>query len=443
MRDSPHPRPLRHRAFRCLGVLCVLGGLALLSGCGKDTVDRHTSLSDLLVVADENTPENLAEDAAVPAAPSTSPQIFAGAPEYPAQFRRGPIQFGAGGFVQRPPIAQAPQPDPPLPPIRPRLAEPTPAPSTGPIFGGRTELANFDHSPFPFEGSRPDRDSEFFNVREPARRGHRTVSGRIYWAHETYNERRSLLHVPEGFDPDRPSVLVFFFHGHRARLERDIRDRYLLAEQISASGMNAVIVAPQFAVEANDSSIGRFWEPGFMKHYLDEAALKLSRMIGRPEKRLAFERMPIIVVGYSGGFEPAGYALRNSGIRERISGVVLLDAAYGQFAAFSHWMATIPEGFFLSAYTSSTASGNRRLMESLSDTGQSYITHMPPKLQAGARIFISAPVPHESYVTQSWTHYPLADMLRRLPDLPRRRGGEDLATSTIPPRSRHSASAQR
>jgi hypothetical protein len=424
-----------------VGALCVLGGLALISGCGKDSVDRHTSLSDLVVMADENTAENLAEDVATPPAPTaSSPQIFAGAPEYPTQFRRGPIQFGAGGFVQRPPIAQAPQSDPPLPPVRPRLAEPMPAPGVAPYFGGRTELVNFDHSPFPFEGSRPDRDTEFFDVKEQARRGHRTASGRIYWANETYNERRSLLHVPEGFDPDRPSVLVFFFHGHRARLERDIRDRYLVAEQISASGMNAVIVAPQFAVEANDSSIGRFWEPGFMKLYLDEAAQKLSRMIGRPEKRLVFERIPIIVVGYSGGFEPTGQALRNSGLRQRISGVVLLDAAYGQFDVFSHWMSASPEGFFLSAYTSSTAPGNRRLMDSVSEAGQSYITHMPAKLQPGSRIFILAPVSHESYVTQSWTQYPLADMLRRLPDLPRRRGGEDLATSSIPLRSRYSTS---
>ena len=440
MRQSFPTRQSRHRASRWMMGLCVMAGLGLLAGCGKDAADRNATLGDLIEIADKGQVDDPTEDS--PSSPaqshSAAAQVFAAAPEYPDQFRRGPIRFDDRGFVQRPPIAQAQPPAPPTPlaPLRPRIAETAPSPGA-PVFAGRTELASFDQSPFPFEGSRPDWEQPFFNVNEQGRRGHRTSSGRIYWANETYHERRSLLHVPEGFDPDRPSVLIFFFHGHRARLERDIRDRYLVAEQITASGMNAVIVAPQFAVEANDSSIGRFWEPGFMKLYLDEAAQKFARMIGRPDKRIAFERMPIIVVGYSGGFEPTGQALKNSGIRERIRGVVLLDAAYGQFGAFSQWMRTTPEGFFLSAYTSSTARGNRQLMDAVSEAGQSYRTQMPTQLQPGARIFISAPVSHESYVTDAWAHYPLADLLRRLPDLPRRKGSEPLVTSSLPQRSRN------
>jgi hypothetical protein len=410
--------------------------LGLRTGCGKDASERNSSLSDLIEISELPNEAEPAQDTATPAEKQASgaAQVFAGAPDYPDQFRRGPVQFGDRALVQRPPIAQPAAPEQPIrpPAPRPRIAEPLPAPS--PLFAGRTELATFDHSPFPFNGSRPEWDAPFFNVNEQGRRGHRTSSGRIYWAHETYNERRSLLHVPEGFDPDRPSVLVLFFHGHRARLERDIRDRYLIAEQITASGMNAVIVAPQFAVEANDSSIGRFWEPGFMKLYLDEAAQKMARMMGRPDKKLAFERMPIVVIGYSGGFEPTGHALKNSGIRERVRGVVLLDAAYGQFAAFSQWMRSTPDGFFVSAYTSSTARGNRQLMDGVGETGQSYRTQMPAQLQPGARVFISAPVSHESYVTEAWAHYPIADVLRRLPDLARRRNAEPLVTSSIPQR---------
>ena len=436
MRQPYQSQQPRRRPSRWMAGLCVLAGLALVTGCSKEAIDRNSALSDLIEIADKDSPDEVPEDATTQAATTAAKQVFAGTPEYPDQFRRGPVQFGDRGFVQRPPIAQpnAPEPPKPLAPQRPRMAEP--APSTAPIFGGRTELASFEHSPFPFEGSRPDWDTPFFNVHENGRRGHRTSSGRVYWANETYHERRSLLHVPEGFDPDRPSVLVLFFHGHRARLERDIRDRYLVAEQITASGMNAVIVAPQFAVEANDSSIGRFWEPGFMKLYLDEAAQKLARMMGRPEKRNAFERMPIIVIGYSGGFEPTGHALKNSGIRDRIRGVVLLDAAYGQFGAFAQWMRAAPDGFFVSAYTASTAQGNRQLMAAATDAGQSYRTQMPPQLQAGARVFISAPVSHESYVTEAWAHYPISDLLHRLPDLVRRRGSEPMVTSSLPARRR-------
>lgn len=434
------PDPTGRRLARWAAGMCVGLGLVALSGCGADSGRGESPLGALTESSDAPAP---GAEQVSPEAPTQAPraaqdpaveQVFSGAPDYPDQFRRGPVQLSAPGFVQRPPIASPSAPQPAAS-ARPRLAEP--APRRPQPFAGRTELASFDHSPFPFNGSRPNSDEPFFNVREQGRLGHRTSSGRVYWAHQTYRERRSLLHLPEGFDPDKPSVLVLFFHGHRASLERDVRDRYLVAQQITDSGMNAVVVAPHFAIEANDSSIGRFWEPGFMKLYLDEAAQKLARMMGRADKRSVFERMPIIVVGYSGGFEPTGQALANSGIRDRVRGVVLLDAAYGRFDAFSQWMRTNPQGFFLSAYTSSTARGNRQLMETVSEAGQSLRTQMPAQLRPGARVFISAPVSHESYVTEAWAPYPLADLLRRLPDVPRRKDVDPRVTSSLPNRAQN------
>jgi hypothetical protein len=46
--------------------------------------------------------------------------------------------------------------------------------------------------------------------------------------------------------------------------------------QITAAGVNAVLVAPQFAVNAADSSAGKFWEPNGFQRFLDEAAVKLT-----------------------------------------------------------------------------------------------------------------------------------------------------------------------
>ena len=49
-------------------------------------------------------------------------------------------------------------------------------------------------------------------------------------------------------------MIVVFFHGNGATLERDVRDRQLVPQQISDSGVNAVLLAPQLAVNAADSS---------------------------------------------------------------------------------------------------------------------------------------------------------------------------------------------
>lgn len=431
------PDLFRRHLFRWAGACCVALALAAVSGCTRDPGNQEATLGELSDANGEASPGAAQASVQDPrqasqlARGSTEAHVFSSVPDLPDQFRREAIQLSPGGFVQRPPIASA-STSASASSNRARPAEPVLKFSQP--FAGQTELAVFDHSPFPFNGSRPSSDEPFFNVREQGWLGHRTSSGRVYWAHQTYRERRSLLHIPEGFDPDKPSVLVLFFHGHRASLERDVRDRYLVAQQITASGMNAVVVAPHFAIEANDSSIGRFWETGFMRLYLEEAAQKLAQMISRADKRLVFERMPIIIVGYSGGFEAAGQALAHSGIRDRIRGVVLLDAAYGRFDGFSQWMRTTPQGFFLSAYTSSTARGNRLLMAMVSEAGQGLRTQMPAQLLPGARVFISAPVSHENYVTEAWAPYPLADLLRRLPDLPRRKEAAAHFTSSLPNR---------
>src|SRR4029450_13009064 len=88
-------------------------------------------------------------------------------------------------------------------------------PQSLPVKEPLTKLVEFDSAPFPFDGGR-----------------------------RSYNDRRVLLHIPKAFGSGRPGLSVLFFHGHRATLERDVPDRQQVPAQISASGMNAVLVAP-------------------------------------------------------------------------------------------------------------------------------------------------------------------------------------------------------
>ena len=120
--------------------------------------------------------------------------------------------------------------------------------------------------------------------------------------------------------------MVVFFHGHGANLATDVRDRQLVPAQITAAGANAVLVAPQFAVDAADSSAGKFWEPNGFKRFLDEAAVKLRATVRRSARRLTFARMPIVIVSYSGGFGPTLAVLDRGGVRSRVRGLVLLDS---------------------------------------------------------------------------------------------------------------------
>jgi len=93
-------------------------------------------------------------------------------------------------------------------------------------------------------------------------------------------------------------------------LERDILDRQKVPAQISASGINAVLVAPQFAVNARDSSAGKFWEPGAFDRFIREAAGKLASLHGDPRASQAFSNMPVVIVAYSGGYLATSWSLK-------------------------------------------------------------------------------------------------------------------------------------
>ena len=194
-----------------------------------------------------------------------------------------------------------------------------------------------------------------------------------------------LVHIPENFDAQKPGVIVVFFHGNGATLERDVRDRQLVPQQISDSGVNAVLLAPQMAVDAADSSAGKFWQPGGFKRFMDESVGNLAKLYGDPASAKAFEKMPIVIVGYSGGFLPTAWSLEVGGISDRVRGVILLDAVYGELDKFASWIENHRNGFFVSSYTHYTAPRDHELMSMLRGKGIAVSESMDASAAPGQR----------------------------------------------------------
>ena len=279
-------------------------------------------------------------------------------------------------------------------------------------IGAKTTLAEFDTAPFPYEGLH----ARFWNVSSGKRKGHRSSYGRVYWQDETYRERRVLLHIPNGFDVSRPGVIIVFFHGHSAKLRRDVLDRQRVPAQISASGINAVLVAPQFAVDAQDSSAGKFWEPGAFDRFIQEAAGKLADLYGDPRAAQSFAKMPVVIVAYSGGYLAAASCLKVGGVQDRVRGVVLLDALYGEVDSFAAWIEKNKSTFFVSAYTDSTQRRNAALKTILARQKIAYGTDLKQQKWRHGVTFLStnSKVGHWNFVTHAWADYPIKDLLSRL-----------------------------
>jgi len=289
-----------------------------------------------------------------------------------------------------------PAPAKPPAPARPAVKTP-PADPLAIVKSPVVRMQAFNHAPFPYDGPGEDGRRPFYDAVDALRRrGHRTASGDVLMEGVTYSDNRVLMYVPGGFDPRRPALMVVFFHGHGSIIERTVMNDTDLPRQISESGANAVLVAPQFAYDAADSSPGKFWRPGAFARFIDEAATRLAQLMtpqGADVRRLSgvFNQTPVMLVAFSGGYKPAAYVLARGGAAHRIHSVVLLDALYDEEDKFAAWFAGArPRAFLASLYTESTAANQARLRDLLAKRRIASASSLPASLSRGSAIFVAA-----------------------------------------------------
>jgi hypothetical protein len=299
-----------------------------------------------------------------------------------------------------------------------------PAPPTSgppPLKEAKSQLVAFNASAFPYRGKLPGTNKPFLDAKDGKRRGHTTLKGDVCWEDTTYSDRRSLLFLPAGYNPQLPSLIVLYLHGQGATLERDVQVRQAVPRQISESGQNIALVAPQLAVDAADSSAGNFWRPGHFAAYIDEAAERLMRLYGDRRAGAHFNAAPVVIVSYSGGYLSTAYALERGGAAHRVRGVILMDSLYGDEDKFAAWAAARRRlAFLLSAFTESTREENATLQGLLAKRRIPYTIGLPTSLVSGTMAFVPCGgwEMHGDFVTRAWGPDPLKAALALIPGYP-------------------------
>ena len=183
-----------------------------------------------------------------------------------------------------------------------------------------------------------------------------------------------------------------------------------------------MLVAPQLAVNAADSSAGRFYNAGEFRRFVEEAGVHLARLHGGNQRtRAAIESLPVIVVAYSGGYAPAAWAAYHGGLRDRLRGIILFDALYAEMDKFATWIERRGSAFFFSAYSRSARDENEVLQRMLAERRIDFATSLPSKLVPGSVTFLATAddVLHAEFVTKAWVDDPLRAVLARIPGYPR------------------------
>jgi hypothetical protein len=275
----------------------------------------------------------------------------------------------------------------------------------------------FEHSPFPFTGTVPGKDEPFLDVEKDGRKGHTSPRGGVYWQDETYSDRRVLLDIPKSFDPAKPGVIVVYFHGNKSKLERDVVGKHQVPRQVARAGLNSVLVAPQFAVDALDSTAGRFYQPGFFARFMDEAGRELARIAGDPKLKATFDAMPIVIVAYSGGYTPAAHVAQVGGVGDRIRAILLFDALYGELDKFASWVERRAGTVFFSAHGKSSREPNATLQARLEAAGLDIRKDLPERAFArGSVTFYAASeeLQHGDFLTKAWVDDPVQSVLAKV-----------------------------
>ena len=345
---------------------------------------------------------------------SAQPRVSAGEQDVPASDRLN--RMAKQGFQKPRPAPEAVEAG--LVPVKmvKKGATIKSEPPLAPLRHTRTKLVEFENGPFPYHGVVPSTERPFLDVNEDGRRGHRTFNGTVYWEDKTYGDRRTLLHVPRGFDVRRPALMVVFLHGHGATLQRDVIDRQRVPEQVSESGVNAVLVAPQLAADAADFEVpANCGSTAVSAATCRKPRTNWSKLHGDPRSKQVFDTMPIVIVAYSGGYMTAASCIRHGGAGERVRGVVLLDALYGDIDTFASWISSRQKAFFVSAFANSTRGHNSELQEILKGRDVSFNTSLKGQLRGTVSFISTAPeTEHRDFVTRAWAHHPVKDLLLRL-----------------------------
>jgi hypothetical protein len=285
----------------------------------------------------------------------------------------------------------------------------------GPAIQPGTFTQVLTHAPFPYSGKYGDTEIDFFDFVDPVSglRFHTNRYGERLSEQEHYRDGIVLFHIPPHFNPRKPFMYILFFHGILSDIQQRVKE-YHLDEQVNKSGRNVILVAPQLARNAADSSPGKLIKRKAFRALMHEVAVVLAPRVGK-EFRKHSEQAPIVLVAFSGGYKSVAAILDRGGVQSRIKGVVLMDALYDDLHIYEKWILNRrTKTFFVNIYTAggSCEENSRMLAGELLRHKIGISPEWPERISSRGIYFIHSPNEHVDIPTEGPPKNPVTELLR-------------------------------
>ncbi len=224
------------------------------------------------------------------------------------------------------------------------------APSKGPkqIYSeenpwGTVYYDQFNSAPFP----------------HPERKNGYSYQGTFYPYHPHYSNSAVGIFVPEGFQPERKIDLVFYFHGNFETIAT-APAKFELYRQFAESGVNALLVLPETALNAPDNFGGKLEEAGGFTRLVEEVLAYINGSGIGGSSGLG----SIVLAGHSGAHRVMAKILDLGEYPWKIREVILFDALFAEEETFAEWAGLLKCRLAV-VYTENgrTAENTRRLIE--------------------------------------------------------------------------------
>lgn len=198
--------------------------------------------------------------------------------------------------------------------------------------------------------------------------GH-TYQDKVFSYQDSYSDPTVALFIPNGYTPDESTELIFYWHGWGNSV-RESLEQFDLAEQVTNSGKNIILVFPEGPKNASDSHAGKIEDEGGLARLAEEVMITLRRAEKIPDYS---ELGAVILSGHSGAYRAMGLSLRHGGLEDQIREVYLLDASYALYDDFALWVSRNPDARLLSIYTDHLLEDNEEIMALLGNERTSFL----------------------------------------------------------------------